>query len=104
MAFRAGDGIRLGRLFFVEIAQPGRRISTDFDLCARCGQRYVARMSGSEPDQVVKHQTGEKQVEAERRKAHPEQFCPNCSARLKESRCKLSCPRCEFYLSCSDYD
>jgi len=102
MAFRAGDGIRLGGLFlFVEIAVAGK---TDFHLCARCGQRYVARMSGSEPDQVVKHQTGEKQVEAERRKAHPEQFCPNCSERLKESRCKLSCPRCEFYLSCSDYD
>ena len=29
--------------------------------------------------------------------------CPNCSARLEESRCKLLCPRCHYYMSCSDY-
>jgi hypothetical protein len=29
--------------------------------------------------------------------------CPNCGARLKESRCKLLCPRCHYYMSCSDY-
>ena len=30
-------------------------------------------------------------------------LCPNCSAELEEVRCKLSCPRCGFFLSCSDY-
>jgi len=29
--------------------------------------------------------------------------CPNCSTELQEVRCKLSCPRCGFFLSCSDY-
>lgn len=29
--------------------------------------------------------------------------CPNCSATLQESRCKLCCPRCHYYMSCSDY-
>ncbi len=29
--------------------------------------------------------------------------CPTCSAQLQEVRCKLSCPRCGFFLSCSDY-
>jgi hypothetical protein len=36
----------------------------------------------------------------------PEQVvrtCPNCGARLEESRCKLLCPRCHYYMSCSDY-
>ena len=29
--------------------------------------------------------------------------CPNCGAGLEESRCKLLCPRCHYYMSCSDY-
>lgn len=29
--------------------------------------------------------------------------CPNCSAALREERCKLLCTRCHYYMSCSDY-
>ena len=60
-------------------------------------------MSFNGQEEITRNRTGEKQAEAELRARHPEQFCPNCSAQLKESRCKLSCPVCGFYLSCSDF-
>lgn len=34
---------------------------------------------------------------------HPLVYCPNCSERLREHRCKLVCSRCGYYLSCADY-
>jgi len=66
------------------------------------GSGYGARMSMNGQRQR------ESDVEEEAREKgrgarHPEQFCPNCSAELKESRCKLSCEMCGFYLSCSDF-
>ncbi len=33
----------------------------------------------------------------------PMLYCPRCSARLAEFRCKLVCERCGYYMSCADY-
>jgi hypothetical protein len=33
----------------------------------------------------------------------PSRFCPNCSTELVDHRCKLKCPQCGYYLSCSDF-
>ncbi len=33
----------------------------------------------------------------------PMLYCPVCSTRLSERKCKLFCQRCGYYLSCADY-
>jgi methionyl-tRNA synthetase len=30
-------------------------------------------------------------------------YCPRCSTRLAERSCKLICPDCGYYMSCSDF-
>jgi len=33
----------------------------------------------------------------------PMLYCPVCSLRLNEIKCKLVCERCGYYMSCADY-
>jgi hypothetical protein len=33
----------------------------------------------------------------------PMLYCPICSVRLTELKCKLICPKCGYYMSCADY-
>lgn len=33
----------------------------------------------------------------------PMLYCPVCSCRLTELKCKLVCDRCGYYMSCADY-
>jgi hypothetical protein len=40
---------------------------------------------------------------AERALEHTCTWCPNCSAKLESSRCKLVCRQCGYYMSCADY-
>ena len=37
------------------------------------------------------------------RKEEPMLYCPTCSARLDELKCKLYCKKCGYYMSCADY-
>jgi hypothetical protein len=31
-------------------------------------------------------------------------WCPRCGHELHNEKCKLRCPRCQYFLSCSDFD
>ena len=33
----------------------------------------------------------------------PMLYCPVCSRRLTELKCKLVCSQCGYYMSCADY-
>ena len=33
----------------------------------------------------------------------PMLYCPVCSRKLTELKCKLLCERCGYYMSCADY-
>ena len=33
----------------------------------------------------------------------PMLYCPVCSRRLAERKCKLCCEQCGYYVSCADY-
>jgi hypothetical protein len=54
--------------------------------------------------------SGQKMIEgehaAEGRRQPPDEpmlYCPVCSTRLAEMKCKLVCNKCGYYMSCADY-
>ena len=40
---------------------------------------------------------------ARKTEEEPMLYCPVCSLRLAERKCKLVCDRCGYYMSCADY-
>jgi predicted RNA-binding Zn-ribbon protein involved in translation (DUF1610 family) len=50
------------------------------------------RVKLSPPDQL-----------AAQKKADVSAYCPNCGSQMRDSRCKMVCKTCGFFLSCSDF-
>jgi hypothetical protein len=55
----------------------------------------VPRARPAEPEDVGR--AGEQEAE------YASAYCPRCSARLEQCSCKLICPACGYYMSCSDF-
>lgn len=34
----------------------------------------------------------------------PWRWCPRCGHELQNEKCKFRCPRCHYFMSCSDFD
>jgi len=47
--------------------------------------------------------TGTEKGEGGARPANASDYCPACSQALQSKSCKLVCPSCGYYMSCSDF-
>ncbi len=56
-------------------------------------------MTGLEPPALCEPAAHKIDAEAE----DSSRYCPRCSERLELRSCKLICPSCSYYMSCSDY-
>jgi len=43
------------------------------------------------------------EMQAKPSESEPMLYCPVCSKRLSERKCKLFCEQCGYYMSCADY-
>ena len=66
-----------------------------------CGS---ALLSGKvEPMKTETSPTETKLAKPKPEKKDVSQYCPQCSLELHGNHCKLLCPRCGYYMSCSDF-
>jgi len=66
----------------------------------RANSRYPVRVT--EPAANPEPETSEAQI-CPVNTDHHQVFCPTCSSRLQDSRCKLICRTCGYFLSCADF-
>lgn len=79
--------------------------------CSECGVRYDDQFRLT----ICPHNTFAANDGLNNFKHHPESFietkrvfsdctyCPQCDIKLQENHCKLICPVCQYYMSCSDF-
>ena len=65
---------------------------------------YVSLMRWQQTShEQVASDSGLHSGQTEEKNENASSFCPVCSARLETHKCKLRCPTCGYYMSCSDY-
>ena len=60
-------------------------------------------MERSQPEPAAEKPAERAAGWAKAQQEEPMLYCPVCSLRLTERKCKLLCERCGYYMSCADY-
>lgn len=83
-----------------------RRRCFQFRVTRPFARFYAIRILVQSPqssDERVASEFGAESSRGQEKSENPSSFCPVCSARLEAHKCKLRCPACGYYMSCSDY-
>ncbi len=63
----------------------------------------MSSMNATAVQQEMSSQPDDAQPQCPINTEHHQVYCPTCSSRLEDSRCKLICRKCGYFLSCADF-
>jgi hypothetical protein len=67
-------------------------------------RRYMESQPDSSSSQAVNQNGDSCPTPSENTSGEHWRFCPQCGHELINEKCKLRCPRCHYFMSCSDFD
>ena len=74
-----------------------------FPLHQSCGTGYTAMIDMAEDGTLNSRTPAPPEKPRPEPKVDVSSYCPNCGSQMRDSRCKMVCKTCGFFLSCSDF-
>ena len=73
----------------------------EFFGCVRGRNGFTLRIASMADEKTAPQVSTDQPQPAQ--KADLSSYCPNCGSKMRDSRCKMVCKTCGFFLSCSDF-